>query len=151
MTKNAKSESLYRTEFVLGLRQAPWVQGTLFLHSVPTKKKLPCCNDFIDFFTIKSVDSRLFAGGTSEDGESCIVELSLTERPKIKHAYDGLVSTARDYVYYDIVNGKYLAAIDEFKIKFWEMGNTKLLKTLNARIGEVVIKSKPFEQRQDFI
>lgn len=86
------------------------------------------------------MDARLFAGGTSNDHESCIIELSLNDRPKIKHAYDGLVSPAKDYVYYDIVNGKYLAAVDEFKIKFWEMGNTSLLKTINARTGKVKIK-----------
>ncbi|XP_051135670.1 topless-related protein 4 isoform X2 [Andrographis paniculata] len=79
--------------------------------------------------------TRLFSCGTSKDGESFIVEWNESEGA-IKRTYLGLGKrSVGGVVQFDTVMNRFLAAGDEFKIKFWDMDNVNLLSSIDADGG----------------
>ncbi|XP_020110351.1 protein TPR3 isoform X1 [Ananas comosus] len=78
--------------------------------------------------------TRLFSCGTSKDGESYIVEWNETEGA-VKRTYLGFRKRSLGVVQFDTTRNRYLAAGDEFLIKFWDMDNTNLLTTIDADGG----------------
>ncbi|KAK6148980.1 hypothetical protein DH2020_016505 [Rehmannia glutinosa] len=66
--------------------------------------------------------TRLFSCGTSKDGESYIVEWNESEGA-VKRTYLGLGKRSVGVVQFDTTKNRFLAAGDEFKIKFWDMDN----------------------------
>ncbi|KAL0927511.1 hypothetical protein M5K25_001686 [Dendrobium thyrsiflorum] len=78
--------------------------------------------------------SRLFSCGTSKDGESHLVEWNETEGA-IKRAYCGFKKRSLGVVQFDTTRNRFLAAGDEFLIKFWDMDNVNILTTTDAEGG----------------
>ncbi|KAJ6810121.1 protein TPR2-like isoform X1 [Iris pallida] len=78
--------------------------------------------------------SRLFSCGTSKDGESHLVEWNETEGA-IKRAYSGFRKRSLGVVQFDTTRNRFLAAGDEFMIKFWDMDNSNMLTTVDAEGG----------------
>ncbi|GER48462.1 WD-repeat protein [Striga asiatica] len=78
--------------------------------------------------------SRLFSCGTSKDGESHIVEWNESEGA-VKRAYQGFRKRSLGVVQFDTTKNKFLAAGDDFSIKFWDMDNTQLLTCSEADGG----------------
>ncbi|KAJ4959361.1 hypothetical protein NE237_026472 [Protea cynaroides] len=78
--------------------------------------------------------TRLFSCGTSKDGESYIVEWNESEGA-VKRTYHGFRKRSLGVVQFDTTRNRYLAAGDEFAIKFWDMDNVNLLTTIDADGG----------------
>ncbi|XP_010250287.1 PREDICTED: protein TOPLESS-like isoform X1 [Nelumbo nucifera] len=78
--------------------------------------------------------TRLFSCGTSKDGESYIVEWNESEGA-VKRTYQGFRKRSMGVVQFDTTRNRYLAAGDEFSIKFWDMDNVNLLTTIDADGG----------------
>ncbi|KAF8400618.1 hypothetical protein HHK36_013917 [Tetracentron sinense] len=78
--------------------------------------------------------TRLFSCGTSKEGESYIVEWNESEGA-VKRTYHGLGKRPVGVVQFDTTKNRFLAAGDEFMIKFWDMDNTNLLTTIDAEGG----------------
>ncbi|XP_015060617.1 protein TPR3-like [Solanum pennellii] len=78
--------------------------------------------------------ARLFSCGTSKDGESYLVEWNESEGA-VKRTYVGLGKRSVGVVQFDTTKNRFLAAGDEFIIKFWDMDNTNLLTTADADGG----------------
>ncbi|KAH7687231.1 YVTN repeat-like/Quinoprotein amine dehydrogenase protein [Dioscorea alata] len=78
--------------------------------------------------------SRLFSCGTSKEGESFLVEWNETEG-SIKRTYYGFKKRSLGVVQFDTTRNHFLAAGDEFMIKFWDMDNTSTLTTTDAEGG----------------
>ncbi|KAK8947936.1 Topless-related protein 1 [Platanthera guangdongensis] len=78
--------------------------------------------------------SRLFSCGTSKDGESHLVEWNETEGA-IKRNYSGFRQHSLGVVQFDTTRNRFLAAGDEFTIKFWDMDNPNILTTTDADGG----------------
>ncbi|XP_058115708.1 protein TPR3-like isoform X2 [Magnolia sinica] len=78
--------------------------------------------------------SRLFSCGTSKDGESYIVEWNESEGA-VKRTYQGFRKRSLGVVQFDTTRNRFLAAGDEFLIKFWDMDNVNLLTTIDADGG----------------
>lgn len=78
--------------------------------------------------------SRLFSCGTSKEGESFLVEWNESEG-KIKRTYLGFRKRSLGVVQFDTTRNHFLAAGDEFQIKFWDMDNTNLLTIIDADGG----------------
>lgn len=70
--------------------------------------------------------SRLFSCGTSKEGESHLVEWNESEGA-IKRTYSGFRKRSLGVVQFDTTRNHFLAAGDEFQIKFWDMDNTNIL------------------------
>lgn len=77
---------------------------------------------------------RLFSCGTSKDGESYIVEWNESEGA-VKRTYQGLQKRSLGVVQFDTIRNRFLAAGDDFTIKFWDMDNVNLLTTVDADGG----------------
>ncbi|KAK3436831.1 hypothetical protein EUGRSUZ_C01358 [Eucalyptus grandis] len=77
---------------------------------------------------------RLFSCGTNKEGESYLVEWVETEGA-IKRTYHGLGKSSTGVVQFDIIKNRFLAAGDEFMVKFWDMNNDSLLTSTNADGG----------------
>lgn len=77
---------------------------------------------------------RLFSCGTSKEGESHLVEWNESEG-SIKRKYLGFRKRSSDVVQFDTTRSRFLAAGDEFKIKFWDMDNTNMLTAVDADGG----------------
>ncbi|XP_047327118.1 protein TOPLESS-like isoform X2 [Impatiens glandulifera] len=75
--------------------------------------------------------TRLFSCGTSKDGESHIVEWNESEGA-IKRTYQGFRKRSLGVVQFDTTRNKFLAAGDDFSIKFWDMDNVQLLTSIEA-------------------
>ncbi|KAK1292472.1 Topless-related protein 1 [Acorus calamus] len=75
--------------------------------------------------------SRLFSCGTSKEGESFIVEWNESEGA-VKRTYHGFRKRSLGVVQFDTTRNRFLAAGDEFLIKFWDMDNVNLLTTIDA-------------------
>ena len=86
---------------------------------------------------------RLFSCGTSKEGESYLVEWNESEGA-IKRTYSGFRKRSSGViVQFDTTRNRFLAAGDEFLIKFWDMDNLNLLTTFDAGGGlPVCISSK---------
>lgn len=78
--------------------------------------------------------TRLFSCGTSKDGESHIVEWNESEGA-VKRTYQGFRKRSLGVVQFDTTRNRFLAAGDDFSIKFWEMDNVQLLTTIDADGG----------------
>ncbi|XP_076912399.1 topless-related protein 4-like isoform X2 [Bidens hawaiensis] len=78
--------------------------------------------------------TRLFSCGTSKDGDSYIVEWNESEGA-VKRTYIGLGKRSVEVVQFDTTKNRFLAAGDEFMIKFWDMDNVNLLTTTDADGG----------------
>ncbi|KAJ3695527.1 hypothetical protein LUZ60_000904 [Juncus effusus] len=78
--------------------------------------------------------SRLFSCGTSKEGESHLVEWNESEGA-VKRTYQGFRKRSLGVVQFDTTKNRFLAAGDEFVIKFWDMDNTSLLATIDAEGG----------------
>ncbi|CAA6667022.1 unnamed protein product [Spirodela intermedia] len=78
--------------------------------------------------------TRLFSCGTSKDGESHLVEWNETEG-SIKRTYSGFRKRSSGVVQFDTTRNRFLAAGDEFLIKFWDMDNKDILTTSDADGG----------------
>jgi len=77
---------------------------------------------------------RLFSCGTSKDGESSIVEWNESEGA-VKRTYQGFRKRPMGVVQFDTTKNLFLAAGDDFSIKFWDMVNIQLLTTVDADGG----------------
>ncbi|KAG5115177.1 hypothetical protein JHK84_041290 [Glycine max] len=78
--------------------------------------------------------TRLFSCGTSKDAESSIVEWNESEGA-VKRTYQGFRKRSLGFVQFDTTKNRYLAAGDDFSIKFWDMDNIQLLTTVDADGG----------------
>lgn len=80
--------------------------------------------------------TRLFSCGTSKDGESYIVEWNESEGA-VKRTYQGFRkrSSGVGVVQFDTTKNRFLAAGDDFSIKFWDMDNVQLLTSIDADGG----------------
>lgn len=77
---------------------------------------------------------RLFSCGTSKDGDSHLVEWNETEGA-IKRTYNGFRKRSLGVVQFDTTRNHFLAAGDEFVVKFWDMDNTNILTTIDCEGG----------------
>ncbi|XP_011626946.1 protein TPR2 isoform X1 [Amborella trichopoda] len=78
--------------------------------------------------------TRLFSCGTSKEGESHLVEWNESEGA-IKRTYLGFRKRSLGVVQFDTTKNRFLAAGDEFQIKFWDMDNINILTTIEADGG----------------
>ncbi|XP_048439704.1 protein TPR3 [Pyrus x bretschneideri] len=78
--------------------------------------------------------TRLFSCGTSKDGESYIVEWNESEGA-VKRTYQGFHKRSFGVVQFNTIKDRFLAAGDDFFIKFWDMDNIQLLTTADADGG----------------
>ncbi|KAJ7951940.1 Protein TOPLESS [Quillaja saponaria] len=78
--------------------------------------------------------TRLFSCGTSKEGESFIVEWNESEGA-VKRTYQGFRKRSLGVVQFDTTKNRFLAAGDDFSIKFWDMDNIQLLTTVDADGG----------------
>ncbi|GAB4832838.1 Topless- protein 4 [Ancistrocladus abbreviatus] len=78
--------------------------------------------------------SRLFSCGTNKEGESFLVEWNESEGA-VKRTYHGLGKRSVGVVQFDTTRNRFLAAGDEFTVKFWDMDSVNLLTTIDADGG----------------
>ncbi|KAG8649977.1 protein TOPLESS-RELATED PROTEIN 2 isoform X2 [Manihot esculenta] len=78
--------------------------------------------------------TRLFSCGTSKEGESHLVEWNESEGT-IKRTFSGFRKRSSGVVQFDTTRSRFLAAGDEFLIKFWEMDNINMLAAVDADGG----------------
>lgn len=78
--------------------------------------------------------TRLFSCGTSKDGESHIVEWNESEGA-VKRTYQGFRKRSLGVVQFDTTKNRFLAAGDDFSIKFWDMDNIQLLSSIDVDGG----------------
>ncbi|XP_028071518.1 topless-related protein 4-like [Camellia sinensis] len=78
--------------------------------------------------------TRLFSCGTSKEGESYIVEWNESEGA-VKRTYHGLRKRSVGVMQFDTTKDRFLAAGDEFVIRFWDMDIVNLLTTTDAEGG----------------
>ncbi|XP_017699381.1 protein TOPLESS-like isoform X2 [Phoenix dactylifera] len=78
--------------------------------------------------------TRLFSCGTGKDLRPYIVEWNESEGT-IKRTYHGLRNQVMGEVKFDTIKNRFLAAGDEYMVKFWHMDNTNLLTTTDADGG----------------
>ncbi|XP_007013506.2 PREDICTED: topless-related protein 4 isoform X3 [Theobroma cacao] len=78
--------------------------------------------------------TRLFSCGTNKDGESYLVEWNESEGA-VKRTYCGLGKRSAGVVQFDTTKSRFLAAGDEFSVKFWDMDNVNLLTSTPADGG----------------
>ncbi|KAL6955721.1 Protein TOPLESS-RELATED PROTEIN 2 [Sarracenia purpurea var. burkii] len=78
--------------------------------------------------------TRLFSCGTSKEGESHLVEWNESEGT-VKRTYSGFRKGSLGIVQFDMTKNRFIAAGDEFQIKFWDMDNTNILNVTDADGG----------------
>ncbi|KAB1205517.1 Protein TOPLESS [Morella rubra] len=78
--------------------------------------------------------TRLFSCGTSKEGESHLVEWNESEGA-IKRTYSGFRKRSLGVVQFDTTRNRFLAAGDDFQIKFWDMDNMNMLVAVDADGG----------------
>ncbi|CAA0827353.1 Protein TOPLESS [Striga hermonthica] len=78
--------------------------------------------------------ARLFSCGTSKDGESHIVEWNESEGA-VKRAYQGFRKRSLGVVQFDTTKNRFLAAGDDFSVKFWDMDSMQILTSSDADGG----------------
>lgn len=76
----------------------------------------------------------MFSCGTTKEGESYIVEWNESEGT-VKRMYHGLGKRSVGVVQFDTTQNRFLAAGDDFLIKFWDMDNLSVLATADAEGG----------------
>lgn len=82
--------------------------------------------------------NRLFSCGTNKEGDSYVVEWNESEGA-VKRTYNGLGKQSVEVVQFDTTKNRFLAAGDEFVVKFWDMDNVNLLTTTDADGGLQVL------------
>lgn len=95
---------------------------------------------------------RLFSCGTSKEGESHLVEWNESEGA-IKRTYSGFRKRSLGVVtvvQFDTTRNRFLAAGDEFQIKFWDMDNTNMLAAVDADGGLPVSDAFSFWEKISF-
>ncbi|KAI3505460.1 hypothetical protein L1887_27591 [Cichorium endivia] len=70
--------------------------------------------------------TRVFSCGTSKDGETHLVEWNEITGA-IKKEYSGFTKRSVGVVQFDTTRNRFLAAGDEFQIKFWDMDSINML------------------------
>lgn len=90
------------------------------------------------FFYYPYMVHRLFSCGSNKEGESFLVEWNESEGA-VKRTYHGLGKRSVGVVQFDTTKNRFLAAGDEFMVKFWDMDNTSLLTSIDADGGLPVI------------
>ncbi|KAI3673733.1 hypothetical protein L6452_39861 [Arctium lappa] len=75
--------------------------------------------------------TRLFSCGTSKEGESHIVEWNESEGA-VKRTYLGFRKRSLGVVQFDTTKNRFLAAGDDFCIKYWDMDNVQLLTSVGV-------------------
>ncbi|KAK8602143.1 hypothetical protein V6N13_058201 [Hibiscus sabdariffa] len=78
--------------------------------------------------------TRLFSCGTNKEGESFLVEWNESEGA-VKRTYFGLGKRSIGVVQFDTTKNRFLAAGDEYTVKFWDMDNLNLLTSTPADGG----------------
>lgn len=78
--------------------------------------------------------TRLFSCGTNKEGESFLVEWNESEGA-VKRTYHGLGKRSVGVVQFDTTKSRFLAAGDDFSVKFWDMDSVGLLTTTDAEAG----------------
>lgn len=78
--------------------------------------------------------TRLFSCGTNKEGDSYLVEWNESEGA-VKRSYNGLGKRSGGIVQFDTTKNRFLAAGDEFMVKFWDMDNVNLLTSFDADGG----------------
>ncbi|XP_034223310.1 topless-related protein 4-like isoform X3 [Prunus dulcis] len=78
--------------------------------------------------------TRLFSCGTNKEGDSYLVEWNESEGA-VKRTYHGLAKRTVGVVQFDTTKNRFLAAGDEFTVKFWDMDNVNLLISTDADGG----------------
>jgi WD40 repeat protein len=78
--------------------------------------------------------TRLFSCGTSKEGESHIVEWNESEGA-VKRTYTGFRKLSLGVVQFDTTKNRFLAAGDDYTIKFWDFDSVQLLTTIDADGG----------------
>ncbi|KAK8697340.1 hypothetical protein V6N13_113492 [Hibiscus sabdariffa] len=78
--------------------------------------------------------TRLFSCGTNKEGESFLVEWNESEGA-VKRTYFGLGKRSVGVLQFDTTKNQFLAAGDEFTVKFWDMDNLNLLTSTPANGG----------------
>ncbi|XVF48064.1 hypothetical protein PTKIN_Ptkin03bG0160700 [Pterospermum kingtungense] len=79
--------------------------------------------------------TRLFSCGTNKEGESFLVEWNESEGA-VRRTYFGLGKrSAAGVVQFDTTKNRFLAAGDEFMVKFWDMDNVNPLTSTPADGG----------------
>ncbi|KNA11838.1 hypothetical protein SOVF_131310 isoform A [Spinacia oleracea] len=77
---------------------------------------------------------RLFSCGTNKEGESFLVEWNESEGT-VKRTYLSLGKRSVGVVHFDTTKNRFLAAGDEFTVKFWDMDSVNILTTTDAGGG----------------
>ncbi|XVE53582.1 hypothetical protein DITRI_Ditri03aG0014200 [Diplodiscus trichospermus] len=77
---------------------------------------------------------RLFSCGTTKEGESHMVEWNENEGT-VKRTYQGFTKRSLGVVQFDTTKNRFLAAGDDYSVKFWDMENCVLLTTIDAEGG----------------
>ena len=77
--------------------------------------------------------TRLFCCGPSLDGDQ-LVEWDAPEGA-IKRTYNGFRKGSSAIVQFDTTRNQFLAAGDDFLVKFWDMDNTNILTTTDCEGG----------------
>ncbi|KAG7021233.1 Topless-related protein 4 [Cucurbita argyrosperma subsp. argyrosperma] len=78
--------------------------------------------------------TRLFSCGTNKEGESHLVEWNESEGA-VKRTYHGLGKRSVGVVQFDTTKNRFLAAGDDFSVKFWDMDSVNLLTSIDADGG----------------
>eukprot|EP00250_Pteridium_aquilinum_P001788 c12001_g1_i1 orf=142-3522(+) len=78
--------------------------------------------------------SRLFSCGTSKEADTYLVEWNESEGA-IKRTYLGFRKRSATVVQFDTTRNRFLAAGDDFHVKFWDMDNTSILMSTDAEGG----------------
>lgn len=78
--------------------------------------------------------TRLFSCGTNKEGDSYLVEWNESEGA-VKRTYLGIGKQSVGVVHFDTTKNRFLAAGDDFVVKFWDMNNVNLLTTTDADGG----------------
>ncbi|XVE54456.1 hypothetical protein DITRI_Ditri03aG0082800 [Diplodiscus trichospermus] len=78
--------------------------------------------------------TRLFSCGTNKERESYLVEWNESEGA-VKRTYFGLGKQSLGVVQFDTTKNRFLAAGDEFTVKFWDIDNPNLLTSTPADGG----------------
>ncbi|KAK8960693.1 Topless-related protein 1 [Platanthera guangdongensis] len=115
------------------------VQYTYEGHEAPVYSICPHSKENIHFIFSTSLDGKikawlLFSCGTSKEGDSYIVEWNESEG-SVKRTYSGFQKRSNGVVQFDTTKNRFLAAGDDFMVKFWDMDNTNLLTTTEADGG----------------
>ncbi|KAJ0078759.1 hypothetical protein Patl1_24433 [Pistacia atlantica] len=92
--------------------------------------------------------TRLFSCGTSKEGESHLVEWNESEGD-IKKKYSGFRKCSLGVVQFDTTWNRFLAAGDEFQIKFWDMDNANMLAAVDADGGLPVYRRTVYLYTKD--